>query len=162
MLNLIQKLEIPNLNETECSTLLYYNWGDKYVVPKLIIASDDELVQLIQSKYQVKWGLIQQSDLNEIGATETKIITDTETIKGVSSDDSSRVKSESALNVDEYIETDKTDFNKTTNADKTLTKDRKELLIDNTLKNRDILEHSFDLCYNVAKDIAKCLTLDFY
>lgn len=162
MLNLIQKLEIPNLNEPECTTLLYYNWGDKYVSPNLIIASDDDLVQLIQAKYQVKWGLIQQSDLSEIGAVETKVITDTETIKGNSSDDSSRVKAESALNVDSYIETDKTDFNKKTNSDKTLTKDRKELLIDNTLKNKDILEHSFDLCYTVSKDIANCLTLDFY
>lgn len=162
MLNLIQKLEIPNLNEPECTTLLYYNWGDKYVVPKLIIASDDDLVQLIQAKYQVKWGLIQQSDLNEIGATETKIITDTETTKDISTDESTRKKAESALNVDSYIDTDKTDFNKTRNADKTLTKERKELLIDNSLKSRDIIEHSFDLCYTVSKDIAKCLTLDFY
>lgn len=159
---LIQKLEIPTLNESECATLLYYNWGDKYVVPNLIFIPDDDLVELIKAKYQVKWDLLQQSDLSEIGAVETKIITDTETIKGNSSDDSSRTKSESALNVDSYIETDKTDFNKTTNSDKTLTKDRKELLIDNSLKSRDVLEHSFDLCYNVSKDIAKCLTLDFY
>ena len=161
-MKLIQKLQIPNLNETECSTLLYYNWGDKYVSPNLIIASDDDLVQLIQAKYKVKWELLQESDLSEIGATETKIITDTETIKDNTSDDSSRVKAESALNVDSYIETDKTDFNKTVNSDKTLTKDRKELVIDNALKSREILEHSFDLCYNVSKDIAKCLTLDFY
>lgn len=161
-MNLIQKLEIPNLNESECSTLLYYNWGDKYVVPKLIIVPDDDLVQLIQTKYQVKWGLIQQSDLNEIGATETKVITDTETTKGISTDETSRVKSESALNVDSYIETDKTDFNKTTNADKTLTKERKEMLVNSALKSEQLLEHSFDLCYNVSKDIAKCLTLDFY
>ena len=123
---------------------------------------DDDLVELIKAKYQVKWDLLQESDLSEIGAVETKVITDTETITGNSSDDSTRIKSESALNVDSYLETDKTDFNKKTNSDKTLTKDRKELLIDNTLKNRDILEHSFDLCYNVSKDIAKCLTLDFY
>ena len=161
-MNLIQKLEIPNLNESECSTLLYYNWGDKYVVPKLINVPDDDLVQLIQTKYQVKWGLIQQSDLNEIGATETKVITDTETTKGISTDETSRVKSESALNVDSYIETDKTDFNKTTNADKTLTKERKEMLVNSALKSEQLLEHSFDLCYNVSKDIAKCLTLDFY
>lgn len=162
MLNLIQKLQIPNLNESECSTLLYYNWGDKYVQPSLRLIPDDDLVELIKAKYQVKWNLLQESDLSEIGATETKVITDTETTKGISTDESSRVKAESALNVDDYIDTDKTDFNKTTNNDKTLTKERKELLIDNTLKNRDILEHSFDLCYNVSKDIAKCLTLDFY
>lgn len=162
MLNLIQKLQIPNLNESECSTLLYYNWGDKYIQPSLRLIPDDDLVELIKAKYQVKWDLLQESDLSEIGAVETKVITDTETIIGNSSDDSTRIKSESALNVDSYLETDKTDFNKKTNSDKTLTKDRKELLIDNTLKNRDILEHSFDLCYNVSKDIAKCLTLDFY
>ena len=162
MLNLIQKLQIPNLNESECSTLLFYNWGDKYIQPSLRLIPDDDLVELIKAKYQVKWDLLQESDLSEIGAVETKVITDTETITGNSSDDSTRIKSESALNVDSYLETDKTDFNKKTNSDKTLTKDRKELLIDNTLKNRDILEHSFDLCYNVSKDIAKCLTLDFY
>lgn len=162
LLNLIQKLQIPNLNGSECATLLFYNWGDKYVVPSLIFIPDDDLVELIKAKYQVKWNLMQKTDLSEIGATETKVITDTETIKDVSSDDSSRVKAESALNVNSYIETDKTDFNKTVNSNKTLTKYRKELLIDNTLKNRDILEHSFDLCYNVSKDIAKCLTLDFY
>ena len=162
MLNLIQKLQIPNLNESECSTLLYYNWGDKYIQPSLRLIPDDDLVELIKAKYQVKWDLLQESDLSEIGAVETKVITDSETIIGNSSDDSTRIKSESALNVDSYLETDKTDFNKKTNSDKTLTKDRKELLIDNTLKNRDILEHSFDLCYNVSKDIAKCLTLDFY
>lgn len=161
-MKLIQKLQIPNLNESECSTLLYYNWGDKYVQPSLRLIPDDDLVQLIQAKYQVKWDLLKDSDLTEIGATETKIITDTETTKGISTDESSRKKAESALNVDSYIETDKTDFNKTTNADKTLTKERKELLIDNSLKSRDILEHSFDLCYNVSEDIAKCLTLDFY
>lgn len=161
-MNLIQKLEIPNLNEPECSTLLYYNWGDKYVVPNLVFVPDDELVQLIQAKYNVKWDLLQQSDLSEIGAVETKVITDTETTKGISIDESSRIKSESALNVDSYIETDKTGFNKTTNADKTLTKERKELLIDNTKRSTEILEHSFDVCYTICKDIAKCLTLDFY
>ena len=162
MLNLIQKLQIPNLNETECSTLLYYNWGDKYVQPSLRLIPDDDLVELIEAKYQVKWELLNQSDLNEIGAVETKVITDTETTKGISTDESSRVKAESALNVDSYIETDKTDFNKTTNADKTLTKERKEMLVNNALKSEQLLEHSFDLCYNVCKDIAKCLTLDFY
>lgn len=162
LLKLIQKLQIPNLNESECSTLLYYNWGDKYVAPNLIYIPDDDLVELIKVKYQVKWDLLQESDLTEVGAIETKVIKDTETTKGISTDESSRVKAESALNVDEYIDTDKTDFNKTTNADKTLTKERKELLIDSSLKTRDILEHSFDLCYNVSKDIAKCLTLDFY
>lgn len=161
-MNLIQKLEIPNLNESECSTLLYYNWGDKYVQPSLILIPDDDLVELIKAKYQIKWDLLQQSDLSEIGATETKIITDTETTKGISKDESSRVKAESALNVDDYIETDKTDFNKTTNADKTLTKERKEMLVNNALKSEQLLEHSFDLCYNISKDIAKCLTLDFY
>ena len=161
-MNLIQKLQIPNLNEAECSTLLYYNWGDKYIQPSLRLIPDDDLVQLIQAKYKVKWDLMQETDLSEIGAVETKIITDTETVKDKSSDDSSRVKAESALNTDSYIETDKTDFNKTVNSDKTLTKDRKELVIDNELKSRYILEHSFDLCYNVSKDIAKCLTLDFY
>lgn len=161
-MDLIQKLQIPYLNKPECATLIYYNWGDKYVQPSLILIPDDDLVQLIQTKYQIKWGLIHQSDLREIGAVETKIITDTETTKGISTDESSRKKAESALNVDSYIETDKTDFNKTTNADKTLTKERKELLIDNSLKSREILEHSFDLCYTVSKDIAKCLTLDFY
>lgn len=162
MLNLIQKLQIPNLNETECSTLLYYNWGDKYVQPSLRLIPDDDLVELIKAKYQVKWDLLQESDLSEIGAIETKVIKDTETTKGISTDETSRVKAESALNVDDYIETDKTDVNKTTNDDKTLTKERKELLIDNSVKSREILEHSFDLCYNVSKDIAKCLTLDFY
>lgn len=161
-MKLIQKLEIPNLNEAECSTLLYYNWGDKYVSPNLIIASDDDLVQLIQAKYQVKWDLLQESDLSEIGAIETKVITDTETTKDISTDESSRVKAESALNVDDYIDTDKTDFNKTRNADKTLTKERKEMLVNNALKSEQLLEHSFDLCYTISKDIAKCLTLDFY
>lgn len=161
-MNLIQLLQIPNLDSDSCSTLIYYNWGDKYVVPHLEFIPDDELIQLIKAKYQVKWDIIQQSDLTEIGAVETKVITDTETTKGISTDESSRVKAESALNVDSYIETDKTDFNKTTNADKTLTKERKEMLIDNTLKTRNILEHSFDICYTVSKDIANCLTLDFY
>ena len=159
---IIQKMEIPNLNESECATLLFYNWGDKYVIPKLVDVPDDELVQLIQVKYGEKWAYIQQADLSEIGAVETKIITDTEKTKGISTDESSRKKAESALNVDSYIETDKTDFNKTTNADKTLTKERKEMLVNNALKSEQLLEHSFDLCYNMSKDIAKCLTLDFY
>lgn len=162
MLNLIQKLQIPNLNETECSTLLYYNWGDKYIQPSLRLIPDDDLVELIKAKYQVKWDLMQESDLSEIGATETKIITDTETTKDISTDESTRKKAESALNVDSYIDTDKTDFNKTRNADKTLTKERKEMLVNNALKSEQLLEHSFDLCYTVSKDIAKCLTLDFY
>lgn len=161
-MKLIQKLQIPNLNETECSTLLYYNWGDKYIQPSLRMIPDDDLVQLIKAKYQVKWDLLKDLDLTEIGATETKIITDTETTKDISTDESSRVKAESALNVDSYIDTDKTDFNKTRNADKTLTKERKEMLVNNALKSEQLLEHSFDLCYNVSKDIAKCLTLDFY
>lgn len=161
-MNLIQQLQIQNLNESECSTLLYYNWGDRYVTPNLIDVPDDELVELIKANYKTKWELLQQHDLSEIGATETKVITDTETTKGNSTDETSRKKAESALNVDDYIETDKTDFNKKTNSDKTLTKERKELLIDNSLKSREITEHSFDLCYNVSKDIAKCLTLDFY
>lgn len=161
-MNLIQKLQIPNLNAQECSILLYYNWGDKYVQPSLRLIPDDELIQLIQSKYKVKWEILGQADITEIGAVETKVITDTETTKGISTDESSRVKAESALNVDSYIETDKTDFNKTTNADKTLTKERKEMLVNNALKSEQLLEHSFDLCYNVCKDIAKCLTLDFY
>ena len=162
MTNLIQQLQIQNLNESECSTLLYYNWGDKYVAPKLVNVPDDDLVDLIKAKYQVKWELLQEHDFSEIGATETKVITDTETTKGNSKDESSRTKAESALNVDDYIETDKTDFNKTTNSDKTLTKERKEMLIDNSLKSREIEEHSYDLCYNVSKDIANCLTLGFY
>ena len=91
-MKLIQKLQIPNLNESECSTLLYYNWGDKYVQPSLRLIPDDDLVQLIQAKYQVKWDLLKDSDLTEIGATETKIITDTETTKGISTDESSRKK----------------------------------------------------------------------
>lgn len=131
-------------------------------MPKLINVPDEDLVELIKAKYGTKWELLQEHDFSEIGATETKVITDTETTKGVSTDESSRTKAESALNVDDYIETDKTDFNKTKNDDKTLTKERKEMLIDNLLKSREIAEHSHDLCYNVSKDIAKCLTLDFY
>ena len=117
---------------------------------------------MIKAKYKVKWDLLQESDLSEIGAIETKVITDTETTKDISTDESTRKKAESALNVDDYIDTDKTDFNKTRNADKTLTKERKEMLVNNALKSEQLLEHSFDLCYNISKDIAKCLTLDFY
>lgn len=155
-------LQIPNLNAEECATLILYNWGDKFITPKLENLSDGELISVLKIKYNSKWELIANYDSSEIGAIETKVITDTETVKGVITDESVRTKSESALNVDSYIETDKTDFNKTKNDDTVTTKERKEILIDNRLKHKNIVEHSFDLCYTVSEDIANALTLDFY
>lgn len=155
-------LQIPNLNAEECATLILYNWGDKFITPKLENLSDGELINILKVTYNSKWELIANYDSSEIGAIETKVITDTETVKGVITDESVRTKSESALNVDSYIETDKTDFNKTKNDDTVKTKERKEILIDNRLKHKNIVEHSFDLCYTVSEDIANVLTLDFY
>lgn len=155
-------LQIPNLNAEECATLILYNWGDKFITPKLENLTDGELISVLKIKYNSKWELIANYDSSEIGAIETKVITDTETVKGVITDESVRTKSESALNVDSYIETDKTDFNKTKNDDTVTTKERKEILIDNRLKHKNIVEHSFDLCYTVSEDIANALTLDFY
>ena len=155
-------MNLQNLNTTECSTLIYYNSGDRIVRPNLIDLDDSELISIIKSKFSHKWELLVSINPDEIGAVETKIVTDSETITGNNTDESIRKKAESGLNSDIYVDTDKTDYNVTRNKDELITRESKEVIIDNSLKNNIILEHTLDLCYNVSIDIVDVLTLDFY
>ena len=155
-------MNLQNLNVVECSTLIYYNSGDRIVRSNLIELDDAELISIIKAKYSKKWELLENISPDEIGAVKTKVVTDSETITGNNIDESTRKKAESGLNSDIYIDTDKTNYNVTRNKDELITRESKEMVIDNNLKNQNILEHTFDLCYNIAKDVADVMTLDFY
>lgn len=155
-------MNLQNLNVVECSTLIYYNSGDKIVRPSLIEVDDTELSSIIKSNFLHKWELLETVSTDEIGAVKTTIVTDTETITGNNVDESTSKNSESGLNSDIFIDTDKTDYNVTKNKDELITRESKEVIIDNNLKNQNILEQKFSLCYNIAVDVADILTLDFY
>ena len=155
-------MNIQNLDTTECSTLIYYNSGDRIVRPSLLEIDDSELSSLIKSNFNHKWELLESVSSDEIGAIKTTIVTDTETITGNNTDESTNKKAESGLNADIFIETDKSDYNITRNKDELITRESKAMVIDNDLKNQNIIEHMFDLCYTVAKDVADVMTLDFY
>lgn len=162
ILNLVNQLNLTDIDEQDVSTLIFYNWGDLKVIPKIIKLDDSELISIINANFREKWQQLQQISSNDLGAVQTKVITDNQEVTGTTVNDSSRVISESALNADVYIESDKSDVSSNKDDSKSISREYKEQIIDNRLIHDGVVDRSNQMCYTISKDIVNCLTLGFY
>ena len=159
-MNLSTELQ-TEIDDNKIALLILYNWGEREVTDRLENYSDEDIADILLHSNKDNWlQSVEDSDL--LGYTSKEVIKLDENILGNGEHKANKINAESALNADEFIDTDSvtnTVSNKD-NKDKTLTQEKYN--INYNKLQADKLVKANNLWYNIAKDIAGELSLKIY
>lgn len=162
MKTMLTMMNLTMIDVEKCSNIIYFNFGDKILNGKFYGLSDTEIVTAIKSVYSDKWEKLNEELNTIVGAYDVKKIEENTKVNNNLVSNTDRVKGESALNTEIFIDTDKTNFNNTKENTEVLDKVVTETKINPNLLHKDIVEFKNNICYTIAKDIATYVTLAFY
>lgn len=163
MMNLTTELqtEITEIDVNKIALLILYNWGEREVTDRLENYSDEDIADILLHSNKDNW-LQSVNDSDLLGYTSKEVIKLDENILGNGEQTANTINAESALNADEFIDTDSITNNVTNkdNRDKTLTQEKYN--INYNKLQADKLVKANNLWYNIAKDIVGELSLKIY
>lgn len=160
MMNLSIELQ-TEIDETKIALLMQYNWGNREVPERLENYSDEDISDILLHSNKDNW-LQSVNDDDLLGYTSKEVIKLDENILGNGEHKANKINAESALNADDFIDTDSvtnTVSNKD-NKDKRVTQEKYHINY-NKLQADKIVKAN-NLWYNIAKDIAGELSLKIY
>lgn len=159
-MNLSTELQ-TEIDDNKIALLIQYNWGEREVTERLENYSDEDIADILLHSNKDNWlQSVEDSDL--LGYTSKEVIKLDENILGNGEHKANKINAESALNADEFIDTDSVTNNVTNkdNKDKRLTQEKYN--INYNKLQADKLVKANNLWYNIAKDIAGELSLKIY
>lgn len=159
-MNLSTELK-TEIDDNKIALLIQYNWGEREVTERLENYSDEDIADILLHSNKDNWlQSVEDSDL--LGYTSKEVIKLDENILGNGEHKANKINAESALNADEFIDTDSVTNNVTNkdNKDKRLTQEKYN--INYNKLQADKLVKANNLWYNIAKDIAGELSLKIY
>lgn len=160
MMNLTTELQ-TEIDDNKIALLILYNWGEREVTDRLENYSDEDIADILLHSNKDNW-LQSVNDSDLLGYTSKEVIKLDENILGNGEQTANTINAESALNADEFIDTDSVTNNVTNkdNRDKTLTQEKYN--INYNKLQADKLVKANNLWYNIAKDIVGELSLKIY
>lgn len=159
-MNLSTELQ-TEIDDSKIALLIQYNWGEREVTERLENYSDEDIADILLHSNKDNWvQSVNDSDL--LGYTSKEVIKLDENILGNGDHKANTINAESALNVDEFIDTDSVTNTVTNkdNRDKTLIQEKYRINY-NKLQADKIVKAN-NLWYNIAKDIVGELSLKIY
>lgn len=160
MMNLTTELQ-TEIDDNKIALLILYNWSEREVTDRLENYSDEDIADILLHSNKDNW-LQSVNDSDLLGYTSKEVIKLDENILGNGEQTANTINAESALNADEFIDTDSVTNNVTNkdNRDKTLTQEKYN--INYNKLQADKLVKANNLWYNIAKDIVGELSLKIY
>lgn len=159
-MNLSTELQ-TEIDDNKIALLIQYNWGEREVTERLENYSDEDIADILLHSNKDNWlQSVEDSDL--LGYTSKEVIKLDENILGNGEHKANKINAESALNADEFIDTDSVTNTVTNkdNKDKRVTQERYN--INYNKLQADKLVKANNLWYNIAKDIVGELSLKIY
>ena len=160
MMNLSTEL-LTEIDDNKIALLIQYNWGEREVTDRLENYSDEDIADILLHSNKDNW-LQSVNDSDLLGYTSKEVIKLDENILGNGEHTANTVNAESALNADEFIDTESvtnTVANKD-NRDKRLTQEKYHINYNKLQADKFVKANN--LWYNIAKDIVGELTLKIY
>lgn len=159
-MNLSTELQ-TEIDDSKIALLIQYNWGEREVTERLENYSDEDIADILLHSNKDNWAQsVNDSDL--LGYTSKEVIKLDENILGNGDHKANTINAESALNVDEFIDTDSVTNTVTNkdNRDKTLIQEKYSINYNKLQADKFVKANN--LWYNIAKDIVGELSLKIY
>lgn len=160
MMNLSIELQ-TEIDETKIALLIQYNWGEREVTERLENYSDEDIADILLHSNKDNW-LQSVNDSDLLGYTSKEVIKLDENILGNGEYKANKINAESALNADEFIDTDSVTNTVTNNDNKDKRVTQEKYNINYNKLQADKLVKANNLWYNIAKDIVGELSLKIY
>lgn len=160
MMNLSTEL-LTEIDDNKIALLIQYNWGEREVTDRLENYSDEDIADILLHSNKDNW-LQSVNDSDLLGYTSKEVIKLDENILGNGEHTANTINAESALNADEFIDTESvtnTVANKD-NRDKRLTQEKYHINYNKLQADKFVKANN--LWYNIAKDIVGELSLKIY
>ena len=149
------------IDESKIALLIQYNWGEREVTERLENYSDEDIADILLHSNKDNW--VQSVNDNDLlGYTSKEVIKLDENILGNGDHKANTINAESALNADEFIDTDSVTNTVTNkdNRDKTLIQEKYRINYNKLQADKFVKANN--LWYNIAKDIVGELSLKIY
>ena len=164
---MIQKMNLQNnlnidIDDLDVTIMLLYYYGDRTVSSKITDLTDEEIANLIVNNNLNNWvDMVNSLDL-PLGVTSKEVITLTESITDSGTNNTNKTDSESALNADEFIAVESTNVTQDITGNKDKTREQETIKTNDNKRQRDIIEKTNNVCYNIVKNIANDIALKIY